>query len=190
MKSTLCAAALAAVAALMLAGCVTSNTIEGHQIRGIASVETPVEKAAREFWEDVGRDVADAYGDDPQVQAAIRARQAERLAMDDPRDLHRNAPAWFHDYWRAYLAHAAGGYATIAVDRNGRGASYVYCLGSAGCINNNAAWARSFTDVRYKHRALRQCNEHVRREFPTAKPDCAIYAINNKIVWKGSLPWK
>ena len=50
--------------------------------------------------------------------------------------------------------------------------------------------SRSFTDVSYKHRAIRECREHVRREFPTVKPDCAIYAINNKIVWKGRMPWQ
>ena len=103
--------------------------------------------------------------------------------------LHDRAPQWFKDYWRAYLGHAAGGYGTIAVDRNGRRASYVYCLGSAGCASNSAAQWRSFTEVNYKHRALKDCSEHVRREFPTVKPDCAIYAINNKIVWKGPLPW-
>ncbi|MDE0048666.1 MAG: hypothetical protein OXO52_02690 [Rhodospirillales bacterium] len=152
MRSPVFAAALAAAAMLVLASCVRSNTIEGHQVR--ATAETVTERV--------------------EVTGGV----------------HDRAPQWFKDYWRKYLAHAEGGYATIAVDRNGMGASYVYCSGSAGCANNNASWARSFTDVRYKHRALKQCTEYVRNTYPTKKPDCAIYAINNKIVWRGRMPWE
>lgn len=151
MQKSLIVAFVSAIAALGLAACVTSNTIEGHQVR--ATAETVTERV--------------------EVTGGV----------------HDRAPAWFKDYWKKYLRHAGGGYGTLAVDRNGLGASYVYCSGSSGCMNNNASWARSFTDVNYKHRALKQCDEHVRNTYPTRKPDCAIYAINNKIVWTGKLPW-
>lgn len=119
---------------------------------------------------------------------AVAETVTERVEVSG--GFHARAPQWFKDYWRAYLAHAEGGYATMAVDRNARGAFYVYCGPGGGCaqMRNNAS-TRSFTDVSYKHRALKECRAHVRREFPTVKPECAIYAINNKIVWKGRLPW-
>ena len=78
----------------------------------------------------------------------------------------------------------------MAFDRNGRGAYYVFCAGSGECNRLNTATARSWVDVNYKHRSLKGCRAQVRKEFPTAKPDCAIYAINNKIVWQGPLPWE
>ncbi|MDD9994099.1 MAG: hypothetical protein OXP75_20055, partial [Rhodospirillales bacterium] len=39
---------------LLATACTTTGEIEGHRIRGVEPTETPVEKAAREFWEDVG----------------------------------------------------------------------------------------------------------------------------------------
>ena len=136
------------VAALALAACTTSNTIDGHQVR--ATAEPPVEI------------VSDNY-------------------------LHRGAPQWFKDYWARYLRQAEG-YGVLAVDRNGRGAMYVYCMQS--CQNANLASARGSIDVNYKHRALKDCAEYVRQEYPAEKPACEIYAIKDKIVWKGRMPWE
>lgn len=180
---------LVLTAAVTLAACTTSNTIDGHQIRGTATPETPVEQAAREFWEDVGRDVADAYGDDPQVQAAIKARQAERRVTEDSRDLHRHAPAWMRERWAEYLELAAGSYAVLALDRNGNGVGVTYCRGSK-CGGPMTSTGRSWRDVHYKHGALDNCRESVRNFAPAERPDCAIYAVKDKIVWKGRMPWE
>ena len=49
---------------------------------------------------------------------------------------------------------------------------------------------KSWKDVHYKHWTLKQCRELVRKHCPGRKPDCAIYAIRDKIVWKGALPWE
>ena len=150
MKSTICAAALAAVALLSLAACTTSNTIDGHQVRGT------VEPA--------------------------------NVQMTDAHGLHANAPQWFKDYWAKYLRQAQG-YGVLAVDRNGRGASYYYCLPGSGCHNLAGNQHKSAKDVRYTHAALQRCNKFVRENYPAAKPDCAVYAIRDKIVWKGPFPW-
>ena len=89
-----------------------------------------------------------------------------------------------------YLQRAKGGYATMAADRRLRGVQYVYCP-TAPCrqMRNNPR-ARSFLDVQYKHKALKGCRAFVRENYPAAKPKCAIYAINENIVWKGPLPWE
>ena len=184
MRTTLILAAVA----LALVACTSSNTIDGHQVRGTAAPETPVEQAAREFWEDVGRDVADAYGDDPQVQAVIRARQAERMAAEDSGNLHAGAPQWFRDGWRRYLNDADGRYAVLAVDRNARGWGYVYCR-AADCHVLEGARNKSWKDTQYKHKALELCRENVREYAPAHRPNCAVYAIKDKIVWRGKMPW-
>lgn len=189
MKSIRCAAALAAVAILSLAGCVTSNTIDGHQVRGTAAPETPVEEAAREFDEHVGKIVADAYGDDPQIQAEIRKLRADRAASEDPANLHRDAPGWMHRWWADYRKKARGGYAIFALDRNGYGAGYVYCTGG-GCRGALSPGGKSYRDVNFKHGAIKLCKQHVRENYPAERPHCAIYAIKDKIVWKGRLPWE
>ena len=121
----------------------------------------------------------------------IRATASSVVERDVVTDgLHERAPAWFKEYWRGFLRRAEGGYAVMALDRNGRGAHYVFCAGSGECSRLNTATARSWADVHYKHGSLKGCRAQVREEFPTAKPDCAIYAINNKIVWQGVLPWE
>ena len=141
-----------AAAALALAACTTSNTIEGQRVRAVAETVT------------------------------------ERVEVTG--GLHDRAPTWFKNYWREYLARAAGGYATMAVDRKARGLFYVYCS-DGGCSQmRHDASSRSFIDVNYKHGALKGCRENVRHNHPAEKPDCAIYAINNKIVWKGRMPWE
>ena len=150
MRSPLCAAALAAAALLVLAGCVTtSSTIEGHKVRGTA--EPPVEV------------LSDGY-------------------------LHRAAPQWFRDGWRDYLDQAGGNFAVLAVDRNLKGWGYVRCIG-AQCRTISPT-GRSWREVNYKHGALDNCRESVRDNHPAHRPDCAIYAIGDKIVWKGRMPWE
>lgn len=104
--------------------------------------------------------------------------------------LHDKAPQWFKDYWREYMQRAAGGYATMAMDRQLRGVQYVYCPTAPCRQMRHDPRARTFLQVEYKHGALKGCRAVVRENFPAAKPRCAIYAINEKIVWKGPLPWK
>ena len=127
------------IAALALAACTTTGT---------APPETPVEKAAREFNEYVGKIVSDAYGDDPQVQAAIL----------------RNA----------VIELAATPQVIVAVDRQMRGAGYVYCR--ADCGN---------TDM-----ALASCNLTVQKRHPGEMPHCALYAVDRQVVWTGPAPWE
>ena len=103
--------------------------------------------------------------------------------------LHQGAPAWFEDWWRAYLRHARGGHAVLALDRNGRGGWYVYCA-TAGCHRLDHPFTRSVRDVHYTHRALERCRTRIGEADPAARPDCALYAIRNKIVWQGPLPWE
>ena len=104
--------------------------------------------------------------------------------------IHADAPQWFKDYWVEFLDHGQAGYAVMAVDRRLRGASYVYCR-SGGCQQLRGAGAhKGWKDVNYKHGALKGCRENVRENYPAAKPACAIYAISDKIVWKGPLPWE
>ena len=103
--------------------------------------------------------------------------------------IHAGAPQWFRDYFGEYLARVPGSYVVMAIDRKLRGAFYVYCAGG-GCHELITGQHRSFKDVQYKHRALEGCREQVRREFPAEKPACAIYAIRDKIVWEGLMPWE
>ena len=105
-------------------------------------------------------------------------------------DLHADAPQWFKETWRRYLELSDGNYGVMAADRNGRGAGYVYCdPGSGGLCKSHHKWSATFKDVNYKRRALNFCVQHVRENYPALKPDCALYAITDKIVWKGPMPW-
>ena len=103
--------------------------------------------------------------------------------------LHQGAPAWFTAWWGDYLRHAQGRYAVLALDRNGRGGWYVYC-GAGGCHLLDHIRARPIKDVQYEHRALERCREAVAKVHPATRPACALYAIKNKIVWQGPLPWE
>ena len=101
---------------------------------------------------------------------------------------YAEAPEVARDIWRRYLAQADGRYAVLAADRNGRGAGWVYCVHQ--CHNAMSAQWRSHNEVVFKHGALKQCRKYVRQNFPAEKPDCAIFAIKDKIVWTGPMPWE
>ena len=103
--------------------------------------------------------------------------------------LHEGAPAWFTTWWGDYRRHARGGYAVLALDRNGYGGWYVYCR-TGGCHLLDSIRARPIKDVHYEHRALKRCREGVAKAHPAARPACALYAIKDKIVWQGPLPWE
>ena len=103
-------------------------------------------------------------------------------------DLHANAPQWFKDTWRQYRDRAAA-YGVLYLDRNNRGAGYVWCLGG-GCQRLKGNQYQSTKAIQYHHRARESCETHVRENFPAEKPDCALYAISDKIVWKGEMPWE
>ena len=103
--------------------------------------------------------------------------------------IHASAPRWFKDGWRHYLTTANDRYAVLAVDRNARGWGFVYCRAS-DCYLLEGAGHESWKDVRYKHKALNLCRENVKEYYPAYRPKCAIYAIGDKIVWKGPLPWE
>ena len=103
--------------------------------------------------------------------------------------LHEGAPAWFTAWWGDYLDHARRGYAVLALDRNGQGGWYVFC-GTTGCQVLDHVLVQSIRDVHYKFPALERCREGIGKAGPATAPDCAIYAIRDKIVWEGPLPWK
>lgn len=103
--------------------------------------------------------------------------------------LHAHAPQWFKDGWSRYLRDADGRYAVLAVDRNARGWGYVYCR-AADCHALEGAGHQSHKDLRYKHKALDLCRGNVREYQPAHRPNCAIYAIKDKIVWEGKMPWE
>ena len=102
--------------------------------------------------------------------------------------LHAEAPAWFTAWWGDYLRHAQQGYAVLALERNGLGGWYVYC-GTLGCHVLDSVSAQPIKDVHYRYPALQHCREEVAKAHPTARPDCAIYAIRDRIVWQGPPPW-
>ena len=179
---------LAAVGMLM-AACTTTGEIEGHKVRGTAAPETPVEQAAREFNEHWAEKIGPMIEDDPQVQEAVREILAERAASENPGDLHASAPPWFRNGWARYLRDADGRYAVLAVDRNARGWGYVFCR-AADCHLLEGNQHKSHKDLRYKQKALELCRGNVREYQPAHRPDCAVYAIKDKIVWTGAMPWE
>ena len=99
-------------------------------------------------------------------------------------DLHAGAPAWLKDGWRQYLDHADGRYAVLAMDKNARGWGYIYCPAAGDC-NSTISFRRL-----NEQKALENCRETVRANYPAFRPDCAIYAIKDKIVWQGKFPWE
>ena len=115
--------------------------------------------------------------------------QRIRATAGSAESLHAEAPAWFAAWWGDYLRHARSGYAVLALDRNGRGGWYVYC-GTLGCHVLDYVSARPIRDVHYRYPALERCRERIAKAHPAARPDCAIYAIGDKIVWQGPLPWE
>ena len=120
----------------------------------------------------------------------IRGTATPPMQVAVATDLHADAPQWFKDRWRHYLETSDGNYAVLALDRNARGAGFVYCDPAAGGLcKNHRSWSAAFKDVNYKHRARNICVQDVRNNYPALKPDCAIYAIQDKIVWKGPMPW-
>ena len=121
--------------------------------------------------------------------AGCTTAKERQAGIDRAERIHQNAPQWFQDAWRRYLEHAErGGFAVLAMDKKALGWGYVYCVGG-GCNSNILPQARSFIEVNYKHGALKNCRANVRRKKPAAKPDCAIFAIKDEIVWQGAMPW-
>ena len=104
-------------------------------------------------------------------------------------DVFRNAPPFARDLWNEYLEKSGGQYAMYALDRNLRGAGGVYCA-DAACHNMYSPDFVSANEYRYKKAALNSCRKSVRQRHPTASPDCRIFAIKDKIVWEGPMPWK
>ena len=104
-------------------------------------------------------------------------------------DLHRGAPAWFTAWWGDYLRQERNGYAVLALDRNGQGGWYVFC-GTTGCQVLDHVLVQSIRDVHYRFPALKRCREGIAKTAPATAPDCAIYAIKDRIVWQGPLPWE
>ena len=115
--------------------------------------------------------------------------QRIRATADSADALHAGAPAWFTAWWGDYLSQARSGYAVLALDRGGGGGWYVYC-GTLACHVLDHVSVRPIRDVHYRFPALEHCREAVAKAHPAARPDCAVYAIRDRIVWQGPLPWE
>ena len=115
--------------------------------------------------------------------------QRIRATADSAGDLHAAAPDWFAAWWGDYLRHARQGYAVLALDRGGLGGWYIYC-GTLGCHVLDQVSARPVRDVHYRYPALEHCREEIAKAHPAARAECAIYAIRDRIVWQGPLPWE
>lgn len=100
-------------------------------------------------------------------------------------ELHESAPQWWKDTWEDYLKKSAsGGFAVVALDRNLNGAAFMYCVRYCG---NRAIDGAAILEWRAK--ALQSCRQYAQDNAPAEKPDCAVYAVGDKIVWTGPLPW-
>ena len=100
-------------------------------------------------------------------------------------ELHENAPQWWKGTWEDYLKKSAsGGFAVLALDRNLNGAAFFYCVRYCG---NHPIGGAAILEWRAK--ALQHCRQDVRNNVPGKKPDYAVYAVEDKIVWTGPLPW-
>ena len=115
--------------------------------------------------------------------------QRIRTTAESADDLHAGAPAWFTAWWGDYVRQARNGYAVLALDRNGQGGWYVYC-GTLGCHVLDRVSVQAIRDVYYRYPALERCREEIVKAVPATAPDCAIYAIRDRIVWQGPLPWE
>ena len=195
MRSPICVAALAAVA--LLVSCVPETRIEGYQIRGTEEAQVSPQRAeeievlVKRFGTSRDEQRMGRYSNNPQVQAAYEEEIVRDYPDSELRKLRSIAPDWFHQVWEQYAGLVKNSYGVMAVDRNLRGMGSIYCGPSGGCRELAAAGQnRTFKDVHYKHAAIKRCREIVRREFPAEKPACAIFAIKDKIVWKGRLPWE
>ena len=157
-------------AALALTACTSTGTIEGHKVRGTApvadasQVEDPVAKAAREFWGHVAEDVVKAYGTSPEEQRQGIYSRDPNIQAAVERGILRDA----------VIELAATPQVIVAVDRQMRGAGYAYCRDACGNIAM----------------ALSSCNLTVQKRRPGEMPDCAVYAVDRRIVWKGKMPWE
>lgn len=100
-------------------------------------------------------------------------------------ELHENAPQRFKDIWNNYrkLKNAdPSRVGVLALDRNLNGGGIVYCWRYCNLMSPTVI-------SQWRGEALRVCRKDVRNNAPAKKPDCAIYAVGDKIVWTGPLPW-
>ena len=120
------------------------------------------------------------------VAACVTTKDAQQR-IDRAGEIHRSAPAAFVDIWHQYLNDADGRYGIFAIDRNLRGSGWYYC--TSGCQALFGNQSRSIKSL-WAHRAREQCEKSVRRQFPSVRPQCAIYAIKDEVVWPHPIPWQ
>lgn len=100
-------------------------------------------------------------------------------------ELHENAPQRFKDIWERYQKSKnadPSGFGILALDRNLNGAWILYCWRYCNLMSPTAI-------SQWRGEALRGCRKNVRENAPAKKSDCAVYAVGDKIVWTGPLPW-
>ena len=99
--------------------------------------------------------------------------------------LHENAPQRFKDIWEQYQKTKnadPSGFGILALDRNLNGGGWIYCWRYCNRVTPTVI-------SQWRGKALQHCRKDVRNNAPAEKPDCAIYAVEDKIVWTGPLPW-
>ena len=134
--------------------------------------------------------VAGCTAEDTVLGHKVRATaQSVQQTTATGTDVLAGAPRSTRDGWQQYLGRVQGRFGIFALDRNTGSSAYVYCI-AADCNRWRSASARANVEVHYKHGALKACRELVREHYPGERPDCAIFAINDKIVWEGDYPWE
>ena len=118
--------------------------------------------------------------------AACGQSTFDRANLDRNAELHAGAPAVFKLGWKRYQEQAQGRFGIFALDKRARGMGWTWCVQGCGLLlgNQNQAikslWATQ---------AVGQCEKVVRENFPTERPDCAVYALRDKVVWEPPFPW-
>ena len=100
-------------------------------------------------------------------------------------ELHENAPQKFKNIWERYQKTKnadPSGFGILALDRNLNGGGILYCWRYCNHVTPTAI-------SQWRGEALQRCQREVRDNAPAEKPDCAVYAVGDKIVWTGPLPW-
>ena len=100
-------------------------------------------------------------------------------------ELHENAPQKFKNIWEQYQKSKnadPSSFGILALDRNLNGGGWIYCWRYCNLMTPTVI-------SQWRGKALQACRQDVRDNAPAEKPDCAVYAVGDKIVWTGSLPW-
>ena len=129
------------------------------------------------------------YSDDPGIQAAAEAAIRERYPGSALHGLQPMAPSWFWSYWHNYVIRSQQSPAALAVDRNFHAVFGTFCT-DRECQDLIRAEHVSAAQRYVIGEALEKCARQVSTTRSGERPDCALFAVGNAIVWQGRLPWE